>query len=693
MNKAQTDENKYRFTIRIGILAVFSSIFLLISIFILSLISWRFYNNAINLTHRVTQALSVSVVKEVTNQLQPAKLSSELTAKLISGETLDVNSVAQIMDYTKELLESVPQAQMAYFGDEKGNFVISRREADETISSEIIARKKKPVRFYLYRDESGRFVKRVEKFKFDYDPRKRPWYISAKKLLKSNWSNPYIFYTGAESNTLGITRATPVMVNKKFVGVVGVDITLSRIAEFLSRFQVSKNGLAFIADEKGHIIAFPGERGTLEDISSASNHWAKYAFFHFLKNPKQTNFNYDFEGEKYQSSIYTVPGFDLQEWLIFIIIPNNDIVGPILHANLITLGLCVLCLLAGLAIVTALSERITRPIKSLTSDLERIKEFNLDTDIVIESRIREVHHMGRVIQAMKVGLKSFQRYIPEVLVRKLIQSGEAAKIGGRARQITTLFSDIENFTTVSESISDEEIMTQMCEYFDLISKIVVDNEGTIDKYIGDSLMAFWGAPDKDNEQIVHACRCVLLAQNALMQHNELWRQAGKETFRTRFGLNTGEAIVGNLGSSNRLNYTAIGDNVNLASRLEQINKTYGTYILVSHSVYEGAKDQFIFRVLDKISVKGQVKSHYIYELIDFKTADAVERHKDFVERFENAMAAYQAQRWDDALKSYQDILTLYPEDKTAQLFVERCQYFMNNPVDKDWNGVWVYTTK
>ncbi len=216
---------------------------------------------------------------------------------------------------------------------------------------------------------------------------------------------------------------------------------------------------------------------------------------------------------------------------------------------------------------------------------------------------------------MKGGLASFGRYVPTELVRQLIATGREAKLGGEKTRLAIMFTDIIGFTTLSETLTAEELMLQLSAYLDRMTRIIEQEQGTVDKYIGDGIMAFWGAPLEVENPALLACRAALGCSKAEADLNRQWQVEDKPAMPTCFGIHFGETIVGNVGSSRRMNYSIFGDNVNLASRLEGINRIYGTKIIVSQSVYEAVDKQMICRPLDIVAVKGKKKSIAIHELL------------------------------------------------------------------------------
>lgn len=693
MNEAQGQKKTYRFTIRFGILAVFISVFAVLALFILFVISHRFYQNSLYLTKQVTANIAANVAGQTRNELRPARNGSAFSAMLIQDNLLDSASYQHLATYTKNLLETAPRAQMAYYGDEQGNFVISRRQSDGSISTEVIDRRAQPAkRWTIVRDKQGNVIATKPIQNLDYDPRKRPWYQTAKNNGTVSWTPIYVFYSG-DKKTLGITSVAPVFRNQKLDGVFGIDMNLVAISRFLKNLKISENGIAFIVDaDEGQMIAYPHYKEKLLTVDNINQPHLQKAF-EIYKRDRKSHFYFEAHGQAYFVSALLMPRFIKDNWVNFIIVPENDVLGPIWRANLYTLAYCGIILFIGFLLISFFSRRISNPIKALANDLDRVKNLDIDNTVAIESRVREVHLMSRAIQTTKIGLRSFEKYVPAALVRILISQGKAAKIGGTLTPATLFFSDIEDFTAVSEKVGDESIMTQMCEYFDALTKIVRGNHGTIDKFIGDSLMAFWGAPVQDDNHIEHGCESALWVHDKITELNVHWASIGKIPFPTRIGMHSGDVIIGNLGARDRLNYTAIGDNVNVASRLERLNKVYGTSIIVSEAIYDAVSDKFIMRRLDKVVVKGRKQSHFIFELCATNTSENQSIHNPKIAAYESGLEAYIKHAFKEAILYFEQVLSIDENDKAAEVMIERCQINQKNGVPDDWDGVWIYKEK
>jgi adenylate cyclase len=287
---------------------------------------------------------------------------------------------------------------------------------------------------------------------------------------------------------------------------------------------------------------------------------------------------------------------------------------------------------------------------------------------------------------MKTSLRSFRKYVPADLVALLMASGQEAELGGERRSLTIYFSDIANFTSISESMDPEKLVDHLGEYLQVLSDQILATGGTVDKYIGDAIMAIWGAPLERPDHALAACTAALRNQQALSELCARWTKEGKPPLQARIGIHTGEAVVGNIGSSNRMNYTVIGDTVNLASRLEGLNKFYGTQILISEATYEHAKAGIVARPLDWVAVKGKQGAVLVYELLGLK-GETLPAHDEMAETFAQALQAYHCRDWTEARRGFEAVLERWPEDAPAREMKRRCTVYLEEPPGADWDGV------
>jgi adenylate cyclase len=291
--------------------------------------------------------------------------------------------------------------------------------------------------------------------------------------------------------------------------------------------------------------------------------------------------------------------------------------------------------------------------------------------LVLEKSAREMRSM-------------FSSYLSPKLVARLEKDPEAAKIGGDNKDVTVLFTDIKGFTTFSESHPPQKVVSRLNEYLGAMVQIIEQHDGTIDKFIGDAIMAYWGAPLSQPDHAKLAMGCVVAMALRMDELRAKWESEGEEPFAIRCGLHSGEVVAGNVGlAGKKMEYTVIGDTVNLASRLEGTAKYYGITYLVGEATYSSASDICRYRELDKIRVVGKQLPVTIYEpQVGVGALSGSE-----LERFDSALQLYRARSWREARSIFQELATESPHDKPTQLYIERCDYFIEHPPVADWDGV------
>ncbi len=299
-------------------------------------------------------------------------------------------------------------------------------------------------------------------------------------------------------------------------------------------------------------------------------------------------------------------------------------------------------------------------------------------NLVIEKRSRFVQ-------------RAFSTYVAPSLVQVIMKDPKRLQLGGEKRVITVLFSDIRGFTTLSEKLNPEQLVTLLNRYLGPMSDIVLEEQGTLDKYIGDAIMAEYNAPVDVPDHAARACRTALRMMDALAELNRDFERDFGLRLDIGIGLNTGEAVVGNMGTALRFDYTAIGDTVNLSSRLEGQNKTYGTHVIVTEVTRAAAGGEFLFRPLDAIRVKGKHRPVQIFELMNFAArASAGEQAR--AQEFTRALELYRIGRFNEATASFERQSRDNPDDAPAALYLRRCREYVQAP-PAQWDGVYVAATK
>jgi class 3 adenylate cyclase len=360
--------------------------------------------------------------------------------------------------------------------------------------------------------------------------------------------------------------------------------------------------------------------------------------------------------------------------------------------------------LLGLAVAALITNRLSRPVRSLASAMRDVQRGNLNIELPVSS----TDEVGRLTDSFNFFVKelrskqrlkqTFGKYIdPRILEHMLAQPDAEAVASGR-REMTVLFADLVGFTGLSERLTPLLMVTLLNRHFGLQALAVQEHHGVVDKFIGDSVMAFWGQPFvKPEEHAVLACRA---AQAQLAALNTLHRELPDITGLRRdapvidlgIGICTGEVVVGNIGSENTRSYTVIGDTANLAARLETANRVYGTHVLVAESTAQAVGSQFEMREIDTIFVKGKIETTRVFELMS-AGGQLSEELVRLRQHYDAARRSYLAQDWDTAKATFRECLQIRPNDGPSRVFLERVQILRRDPPGKNWNGVWQLVEK
>jgi adenylate cyclase len=288
--------------------------------------------------------------------------------------------------------------------------------------------------------------------------------------------------------------------------------------------------------------------------------------------------------------------------------------------------------------------------------------------------------------------QAFSHYMSDLLIQDLLKNPEKLRLGGERKVLTVFFSDLAGFTSLSEKLNPEEVVTLLNRYLTAMTDIILSSGGIIDKYEGDAIMAFWGAPLPQEDHAVRACHAAVDNQLRLVSLREEFAQAGLPPVHARIGINTGEMIIGNMGSSQRFDFTVIGDQVNLASRLEGAGKEYGASIIISEETCRQAVGHIEVRELDLLQVKGREKPVRIFELLGRKE-ELTEGLAEAMRVFSEGLEHYRNRRWAEAMASFRRVQQLKPGDGPSETLTHRCEIYLKEPPPEDWDGVFRLTRK
>ena len=287
---------------------------------------------------------------------------------------------------------------------------------------------------------------------------------------------------------------------------------------------------------------------------------------------------------------------------------------------------------------------------------------------------------------------AFSQYLSPTVIDQIVENPDMLQLGGEKREMTPFFSDIQGFSTISEGLTPEELVQLLNEYLTAMCDIVSSYNGTIDKFEGDAIIAFWGAPLELPDHATIACHASIDMQKRNEEMRKTLREQNRPMLYTRIGMSSGPVVVGNMGSADRMDYTMMGDVVNLAARLEGVNKFYKTFTMIPQSTYELAKDDIDTRQLDVIRVVGKKEPISVYEVLERKNQTSSEK-SGVVEKYLKALKLYEERNFADALKEFEKVLAIDQDDGPSQTYVKRCGVFLETPPEKDWDGVYTFTEK
>ena len=355
--------------------------------------------------------------------------------------------------------------------------------------------------------------------------------------------------------------------------------------------------------------------------------------------------------------------------------------------------------IAAIALATSilmsiwLAYTVTKPVAVLTKGAQAIESGDYHHRVQIRQR-DELGRLAGMFNKMSKGLAEkdkVRNLLGKVVspdVAKALIDEKSLSLGGEERMMTAMFTDLADFTRSAETMSPKALVGQLNEYLTDMTKIIHHHHGTVDKFIGDAIFAFWGAPLSNKDHAATAVRCAVELQEALTQLRAGWQAQNKVPWRMRIGIHSGEMIVGNMGSPDRLDYTAVGDAVNLAARLESANKYYGTNILVSSDVYEQLGDEYLVRRIDRVQVYGKEKAVELFEVIGKKRA-MIDQTMSQVDCFEQAIDAFRAGDLSEAKKHFEHHQSLTSDiDRVTNIYLDRIRDLQNNVMPEDWAAVY-----
>ncbi len=480
----------------------------------------------------------------------------------------------------------------------------------------------------------------------------------------------------------------PIIKGGAFIGCVSAHITLKVLSRLLASHRASAHSTTLIANPTdGTIIASPDlrsvvrlENGGLEIArldTAADENVRKAHQLHRETDLDDLFFRSPEDGKEISASFTRLPSSFGKPWEVITLTPTDDFVGTLNRTNR-----DMIVLIAGLTgfellLIYVFARRLSRPIEGVSRELRSVEDLTFSHAAPALSNIKEINDLQTAVSLFETSLRSFSSFVPLDVVRKLIKTGTPLTLGVEQRFLTVLFTDLQDFSSLAEQMAPDDLLAHLSAYFEVVSQAIAEEGGTIDKFIGDGIMAFWGAPVHRDDHVLRACCGAMRATRRMQRLDADWSAQGRPTLHLRVGLHCADVLVGNVGSSERLSYTVMGDGVNVAARLQGINKGFGTTICISDSMVEAVEPNIVARPIRKVRVKGRKREFMIYELLGIKNCDDPElKAPDGFERLcemtQAASSYFEQGKFDQAARRYEEILLAFPGDPLARSLLSMC---------------------
>jgi adenylate cyclase len=475
----------------------------------------------------------------------------------------------------------------------------------------------------IFEDKQGNKIEQLDLLDYGYDARERVWYRDTMQADRALVSSPYASFSIA---TPMITLSAPLHGHVR--GVIAADLKLDKFSDLVHAQRPGEHGTAIVFDSFGVLIAHPDLARLVDYARTHPSHPQLPEIGEIRTGLVGAVVRRWDGGDRYEGSMRGEDGrdylFRLQRFsqgdefsgYSLLLAAEDDFAQNVRKLQI--RGIIVALIVSGCFVpaVWIFGSRMSTSLKRITAQASRLRTLAAPDDSPVTSRVTEIGELGRTMAVAQRSIWSFARFVPKDIVRGIIDSSISTELGGVRQEVTILFTDVSNFTGIAEAADPDSLMRQTSRHFATLTEAFLAEGGTVDKFIGDSVMVFWNAPYLQLDHVERACRAALSAKAASDALNTQFEAEGLPPFVVRFGIHVGDAVVGNVGSAERMNYTALGNSVNLAARLEGLNKEYGTAILVSEAVRERAEPCFRFKPIASVIAKGMTTETRVYELVE-----------------------------------------------------------------------------
>ncbi|MGF1511656.1 MAG: adenylate/guanylate cyclase domain-containing protein [Myxococcota bacterium] len=687
---SSSPQHPFRLKLRVAIAA--SLLFVTVSLAIaITLINHRGSTQALRTATGALMRSSVGLVAAQTEALlEQVAARVEVSAVVLANET---DKLSTHLDRVEMLLfalvQSGPDLYYAQFGAADGNFVLVSRNPSGGLDTKWILNGETS---WTLRSP-GQGLQEVEARRVDpghdYDPRRRPWFQGASETHGLFWTRAYAH---ADSGEPVVTAARAIRTpSGEVAGVVSATLALSHLNRYLRNLSASK-AIVFVADEHDQLVAISeGELNIghqdptelrLPKVSEAPFPQVATLGYNHVSRERPRNAQPGLQRVLVDREAYLAMARDLmpvagRDWRVGAVVKEATVLSTI-RASLTTsavvaASVITLFVLLGLA----LARTLAGPLLAIARETRRIERLELEERRFRASRFEEIAEIQEAYAHLKVGLRAFEKYVPGKLVRTLLAERVDPEPGGQEQEVTLFFSDIRGFTSFAQKMPTQELADVLGVYFETMVSEISQSGGTVDKFVGDGVMAFWNAPRSVPDHPLQAVRTAIRLRDAVAA-----MERADQLF-TRMGIHTGDAMVGNFGAPSRFSYTALGDAVNLASRLEGINKQYGTQIMISGATEARLDDSIVRRRLDRVAVVGRTEGIDVYEVLGFE-GEVDESTLIRARRYEVALVEYFEGRFSHARSLFEE---LEDDDESARVMAHRSRRYMDAPPDESWDGV------
>ncbi|MBW8905818.1 MAG: hypothetical protein JF611_09155 [Betaproteobacteria bacterium] len=715
-----------RVSFKITILALFVLLTVALSAVVLSLSYRRSSEATLRAAERLLEEEGERIVATTERLIEPL-FSVTHSAVLLPGVDAvpGPNGDHALAPVMLSVLERYPQMTSVYIGNGRGDFY--RIAALNAVRSNARAWLQAPPQaVFAQQTIASAAGRRVERWRFldgerrevgsavdpdeSFDPRKRPWYIAALNAKAAIVTDYYMF---ASVPQIGLTVARSA--GDGNATVFGADLTLTSLSRALAKVRESQladapNAEIAVFSIDGRLLAH-SDHATYERLLNASD---------TPRIPRVGEVGGGIMARILANAPFGAPAHlrvaaaDGAQWLahvtrltapfgdksyVALAVPVDDVLGPLARSARETLLISLGIVLAFLPLVYLAASAVSAPLRRVTGEIVALQNFDTASQPPVRSLIAEIQDLGTALASAKSMLAAFGKYVPKNLVQQLFGSGEVPQLGGERRSLTVFFSDVRDFTRISEEVPPERLMEFTSEYLEGLVSVILEHRGTVDKFVGDQIMAYWNAPTLNPSHATDGCLAVLRCCNWSNARNERWAREGTPTLYTRFALHLGDAVVGNVGSSDRMDYTVIGAAINLGSRIEGLNKIYGTQVLITRPVVDSIDGHFVRRPIDRVLPKGALHPLDIFELkgvlpghaeadlaVDLRTVGLCEAWTGFYQR-------YLRRDWTAGSQALEQFIARFGADTVTEIYRQRIRKFTAEPPPVDWDGAIRYSTK